>query len=425
MTEPLHVSKQTARRFVLGRQGLWPGRRWSGLEGLADALRTIEALQLDPLNILARSHDIALYGRVAGYRPEHLDELMYGRRQFFDYGGALFVYPMSELPYWWRHMESFRTYPRWRTFAEEHPHVLEQVRSEIRSRGPLGNRDFEGNKRVNSYRGRKDTGLALWYLWATGELMVHHRAGFERVYDFRENVAPPKYDHRAADREIDEHFARKTLAFLGLARLQSWRVGVASDAARPIDKPEAAVWMERLLAQGMTARVKVEDAKEVQYVLAEDLPLLQTLEAGRVPQSWRAPGTTTEEEVVFLAPLDIVSARGRAAVLFDFDYVWEVYKPAHERRWGYYTLPILWGDRLVARIDARMERPLRTFRVLNFWPEPQERLGLPRELTAGSDFIRSFARGLARFARFTGAEQTDAHVLEWLPQELLAREEQS
>ena len=127
MTGPpqvLSVSAQTARRFVLGRQGLWPGRRWKGKTGTRAAMIACEHLQLDPLVIVARSHDLALHSRVVGYRPEFFDTLTYGDRLFFDWGGWLAVRPMAELPYWrtlmhrqrerTKHVGSSpRTAPRW------------------------------------------------------------------------------------------------------------------------------------------------------------------------------------------------------------------------------------------------------------------------------------------------------------------------
>src|SRR5438445_183917 len=97
--EAITISQTTARRFVLGRQGLWPGQRWAGQDGTIEALRAIEAVQMDPLNVVARSHDIVLWSRVSGYRPAYLDHALYHARQFFDYGGGLFIYPMIELPY--------------------------------------------------------------------------------------------------------------------------------------------------------------------------------------------------------------------------------------------------------------------------------------------------------------------------------------
>src|SRR5437763_1593418 len=96
----LQVSRAVARRFLLARQGWWPGRRWRGKEGARQALREAELVQMDPLQVVARSHDLALHSRVLDYRPEQMDELLYRDRAFFDYGGILFIRPMEELPYW-------------------------------------------------------------------------------------------------------------------------------------------------------------------------------------------------------------------------------------------------------------------------------------------------------------------------------------
>lgn len=115
----------------------------------------------------------------------------------------------------------------------------------------------------------------------------------------------------------------------------------------------------------------MEGWRGVFHALAGDVPVLQELAAGRAPAAWKPLETTTEEEATFLAPLDPVSARGRAKVLFDFDYVWEVYKPEHQRRYGYYALPVLWGDRLVARFDSRMDRQVRRLVLHGLWLEEE------------------------------------------------------
>ena len=126
--------------------------------------------------------------------------------------------------------------------------------------------------------------------------------------------------------------------------------------------------------------------------------------AGRVPAAWAPLETTTTDEVVFLAPLDQVSARGRAKVLFGFDYVWEVYKPEHQRKFGYYALPILWGDRLVGRFDSKLDRTTNTFVILGLWLE---------DAALGSDeaFAEALARGFARFVTFLGASTFDAAAI--------------
>jgi uncharacterized protein YcaQ len=403
--QPIEITKQAARRYVLGRQGLWPGRRWSGKQGVVEAVRTCEAVQLDPLNVVARSHDIVLWSRVVDYRPEYLDQLTYTERQFFDYGGGLFLYPMEELPYWSMHMDFWKENGRWARFAAEHPEVIQQVRDAIRQRGPLGNRDFDGNARFEkNYRGRKDTALALYALWITGELMVHHRDRFERVYDIRENVVPPSAMQAVSSEEAETYFARKSLAFLGLSRERGWANTVWGFTMRKVDKVEGLAWLERLVVAGEALPVKIEGAKETYYAPGQDAATLNAIAGGSVPKDWQ-PLVSTEEEVVILAPLDIVSARGRAKFLFDFEYIWEVYKPAQTRRWGYYTVPILYGDRLVARLDPKLERSRSALVIQGFWLEETAPLHDP-------DFADALGRGLLRFARFVEAKQVDLRAIQ-------------
>lgn len=230
----LTIDRTTARRYILGKQGLWPGRRWRGAAGTEQAMRAMEYLQLDPLKVMARSQDIALYGRVLKYAPGHWERPTYDGRQFFDWGGWLAVRPMHELPHWRVVMRREREEnDRRRSMAAEHAAAIQEMRALLSRRPTVANRDFAvaGRTRTNDFRARKDSSVALYYLWRTGEVMTHHRVNFERVYALTE------------------------------------------------------------------------------------------LAACRVPSAWAPLDTTTTEEAVFLAPLDPVSARGRAKVVFGFDYV--------------------------------------------------------------------------------------------------------
>jgi uncharacterized protein YcaQ len=132
--------------------------------------------------------------------------------------------------------------------------------------------------------------------------------------------------------------------------------------------------------------------------LAEDLPVLESLEKGKVPKAWKPKETTTLEEVTFLSPLDIVSARGRAKQLFDFEYKWEVYTPVHLRRWGYYVLPILYGDDLVARLDLKLDRATNVLEIKGYWNEEDAPV-------KDADFANAFGKGLLRFAKFLNARK--------------------
>lgn len=341
-----------------------------------------------------------MHSRVLDYKPEYLQQILYKDRKFFDYGGWLAVYPMRELPYWRLHMERRSHAKSIDGFMVHHNELLERVRAKLKERGPLGNRDLDGNAVENHYRGRKDTALALYYMWLTGELMMHHREGFNRVYDFRENIAPKEYDYIASAEEAEKYFARKMVAFMGLKSEGKMRGELHNYMRENYSIAGMKNLLERWKESGMFAQVQVEGGRETHLVLSEDVPLLESLEKGRVPKGWNPKETTTLEEVTFLSSLDIVSARGRAKKLFDFDYKWEVYVPAHKRRWGYYVLPILYGDDLVARLDPKLDRATMTLQINGFWHED----GAPIK---DIDFAHALARGLIRFANFLRAKRID------------------
>jgi uncharacterized protein YcaQ len=403
----LIIDIDTARRFILGKQGLWPGRRWRGIKGTEQAMRAMEYLQLDPLQIVARSQDITLHSRVLDYTPGLWEDLAYRQRKFFDWGGWLAVRPMDELPHWRvvmrrEHDGGPDHDTRIRKMGHEHAAAIVEMRAVLRERGTVSNRDFEmaTRTRTQSYRGRKDSALALYYLWRTGEVMTHHRENFERVYALAEKVAPAHLIRESDEDEADRFLIKKDVSFSGLSRMSrtqdSFHRGLPFSKAKPI--------IEAMLADGDLIEVQVEGWKAVHYALGSDGKVLRDLSAGRVPKAWTPLATTTTEEAVFLAPLDHVSARGRAKVLFGFDYVWEVYKPQHQRKFGYYTLPVLWGDRLVARFDSKLDRATNTFVILGLWLED-------KALGKDETFANALARGLARFISFLGASKLDAKAI--------------
>jgi uncharacterized protein len=395
----MDISIDVARRFVLGKQGLWPGRRWRGLDGTEQAMRAIGDLQLDPLVVVARSHDIMLHGRVIDYRPDDWATLTYDRHKFFEWGGWLAVRPIEELPYWRVLMRRERDNPRIHQIALDHSAAVDEMRTVLRERGSISNRDFEmsARTRVTSYRGRKDSSLVLHYLWRIGEAMVIRRDRFERVYALTEAVAPPELIREADEDEADEFLLRRHIGSNGLSR----RAGLAAALGWRATAKEVNSRLQRPLDDGSITEIRVEGWKATCLSLAADEPLLADLVAGRVPDAWSPLETTTAEEATFLAPLEPVSARGRAKVLFDFDYVWEVYKPASTRRWGYYTLPVLWGDRLVARFDSKLDRPTSTLVINGLWLEDDA-------LARDDAFVEALGRGMARFVRFLDARQVDA-----------------
>jgi uncharacterized protein len=250
-------------------------------------------VQLDPLIVIARSQDIVLHSRVLDYKPEHLYKVAYEERQAFDYGGWLAMYPMSDLPFWRYHMNG-RAHEEFvrRHVPDGHKELLNFVRSELRRRGPLGNRDFDGKRLANrSYRGRKETSVALYDMWLSGELMMHHREGFDRVYDFRENIAPKEYDYIASEKDAEQFFARKAVAFMGLKRESLMKGELKYSLRKDYTKTEMASLLGGWIESGMLRQVQVEGGRDTYLVLGEDVQALESLERGRIPKGWNPKET--------------------------------------------------------------------------------------------------------------------------------------
>jgi uncharacterized protein YcaQ len=394
----LEISAVTARRYVMGRSGLWPGRRWRGLEGAAQAMRALEHLQLDPLVVVARAHDLMLASRVVDYAIDDWAVLTYGQRRFFEWGGWLAVRPMDELPYWRVLMHREAELPHWQETQREHAAAIEEMRGILQAGREVSNRDFAMHERtrIDNYRGRKDSALALHYLWRVGEAMVIRRERFERVYALTERVAPAESLREVDPEEADDVLLLKNMAADGLIRY----TGVSNWLRRDVTPAEMTARRERWLAEGKAIEVRVEGWRSVQLAPGSDAPILAELEAGRVPEAWAPIEQSTDEETTFLSPLDPVSARGRAKPLFGFDYTWDVYKPVEQRRFGYYTMPILWGDRLVGRFDPKLDRTTGTLLILGLWLEDEK-------LAKEAAFVEALGRGMARFLRLVGVGRID------------------
>ena len=166
-----------------------------------------------------------LHSRVLDYTPGLWEEVTYQQRKFFDWGGWLAIRPMDELPHWRvvmrRERDGSRLRPRVRKMARDHAEAIVEMRAILQERGIVSNRDFKMAKRTRtqSYRGRKDSALALYYLWRTGEVMTHHRENFERVYALTETVAPAHLIRESDEAEADRFLIKKEISFSGLSRL--------------------------------------------------------------------------------------------------------------------------------------------------------------------------------------------------------------
>jgi uncharacterized protein YcaQ len=231
--------------------------------------------------------------------------------------------------------------------------------------------------------------------------MVTRRERFERVYAASEAVVPRRYLVEATEAEADDHLLLKDVVAAGFSRLNLATYTIWRD----VTAKELAAWRARMVTEGELIEVEIDGFKQRHVALASERPALEALAAGRTPRAWKPIEATTTDEATFLSPLDpVIANRERARRLFDFDYKWEVYDPAHRRKFGYYTLPVLWADRLVARFDSKLDRPTMTLVINGFWLEDE---GLAQD----EAFAEAVARGMTRFLAFLGASALDARAV--------------
>mgnify|MGYP006418338195 FL=1 len=380
---PTRISMETARRIAVRTHGL--GGTENGATGKETAARTIERFgytQIDTIAVIQRAHHHTLWARQPDYQPEMLDELLAQDRRGFEYWAHAAAYvPMADYRYYLAKMRVETDRPKTRDWMAEHSDLVEQVVDRIRAEGPLGSGDFKDTSGEHSgnWWGWKPAKHVLTTLWLTGDLMVSSRRNFQRLYDLRERVLPADVDtEEPTPEDAARFFMRRSIANRGVARADRARWGgqgglqIASAVAQLVD-------------DGEVVRVEVEGLEDEPLVaFADDLNSALTDES--------AP-----TGLHILSPFDNMTIdRGSLATFFGFDYKIECYVPAAKRKWGYFCLPILWGDRFIARLDAKADRKAKALLLRRLMVED-----------GFDDYDRLWpvlAEKLREFAEFNGCE---------------------
>jgi len=393
----MDVAADAARRFLVTRQLLAPTRSVEGgLDGVLKVFRRLGSIQFDPLSVAGRNHDLVLHARVAGYDPAWCDAL-YERRELFEaYNKGLSLVLTSDFP-WFRATLSVRS-PR---ILAEHADVAEHVLERIRAEGPRSALDFERRRGslVDWFGAPTNVVRAVLEAYAaTGVLGLAGRDGNRRYYDLIERLLPP--DIVARKVPLREQLRHKLLSryrahgLLGIGGGGDIFGGLGPakpDPERP-ELPGRTSLREELIEEGELVPVTVEGVRGRRFVLREEVELLNA--PPEPPLS-----------AAFLPPFDpLVWDRGLLGSLFGFDYVWELFVPPATRRWGWYVLPILFRDRLVGRIEPRIDRDEGCVRVLNLWWEDSFD---PRRAEGSVDAMQATLRAYLQFA--------NASRLEWAP----------
>lgn len=373
MTETLSVEQ--ARKLVLLSQWLpWIKPAGKAMDGTLSAVCHLGYIQIDTISVIARAHHHTLWNRNRRYQPAHLTQLLAEKKIFEYWSHAAAYLPMADYRFSLRPMRAYATGQR--HWFEPNPKMMKSVLRRVAREGPLRAQDFEGERGKADMWDWKPAKQALEQLFMAGTLMVLRRQGFHKVYDLAERVLPPGVDTTLPS-ETEQ--AR----FLITRFLQANGLGQAAEIAyqRRGVKPMVARCLADMTAQGEVIQLGVKG--EIYYALPASLGLLhQPLQRKRLK---------------ILSPFDnLLIQRKRVQHLFDFDYRIECYTPAHKRKHGYFSLPLLWNGKLVARMDCKAERRERVLVIRDFVSEDSFKHKSPLV----ESLVESLVTELAHFARF-------------------------
>lgn len=382
MTDTLSAAQ--ARRIALAAQGFTRARPASvSARHIHTAMGRLGVLQIDSVNVFARSHYMPLFSRLGAYDPALLDRVFMAKTtHYVEYLAheATFI-PIEDWPLWRFRREYFREkLARGGSWAASNERTLAWVRDELRARGPLRPADIRADapRERGTWWDWDEVKLALEHMWRTGDVAISGRKGFERTYALAEHVVPPEILAREvpvpdAIRELIRRAAR------------SHGVATVSDLAD--------YYRIRDRASITTAIAELADAGELLPVQVKGWERQE-----RPLPVWRHADAVLPHRVdaaALLTPFDpVVWFRDRALRAFDLDYRIEIYVPAEKRRYGYYSLPVLVGDRIVARVDLKADRAASTLQVQSAWWEPQARPAEDAERIAGELVLAAAWQGL-------------------------------
>lgn len=360
----MNITMEGARRFLLLKQGLIGAHRFRGKAGALSYVRQAGCIQFDPVDVIGKNAELVLQSRVKGFTKDMLWQLLYQDRALVDYPDKnMAIFPVEDWPYFQRFRDAARTGgQRFQGLAD-----LEDVaRKYIAENGPVNGDElpidgqFYWKSSVHWSNGKNAARAALEQMYSTGELVIHHKDGSRKSYDLADRHIPRAI--LSAPDPLPDDFAhmkwriRRRIGAIGLI----WNR--PSDAWLNIwglDSEKRSRAFRELEAEGSIRPVEVEGIRDPLFYLPEDESLMQQAVGGE----------KLRPRCEVIAPLDcLMWDRKLIARLFHFQYSWEIYTPESKRKYGFYVLPLLWGDRFIGRVEAVREKG-GLMAVKNIWLE--------------------------------------------------------
>jgi len=392
------ISSRQARRIVLSAQLLdGAAKLTKGKEGAAQTIEKLGYVQIDTIAVIERAHHHTLWSRRADYTPQILHELQAKDRRVFEYWGHAMSYlPMSDYRFFLPKMRNFEN-PKssWaKKGLEKCGHLLKPVLERIRKEGPLSSKDFKpppGTKRGNWWDW-KPAKIALEMLFWRGDLMVTERRNFQKVYDLTERVLPGHVDTSIpGEDETGQFLVQRALSANGILQEKEILSFLQPNAGRDSDIRFAnnniiLNSLHSLIGTDQVIPLKIAGENDADYYALSEIFKKSTKSGKR------------QSRVFILSPFDnLMIHRKRIKNLFGFNYSLECYVPASKRKFGYFTLSILWGENFAGRLDSKADRKKKTFIV--------RKLAFESTLKNLDVFLPAFAKKLADLARFNRCDR--------------------
>lgn len=332
------LSPAQARQIVLSSQGVYKEKEMGrGVDAVLKAIEHLAYIQIDTISVVERAHHHTLWNRVMNYQNKYLDQLLEQQKVFEYWSHAAAYLPMCDFKYSLPRKLGVkrRDHGYWNFLDKK---MLKHVLDRITAEGPLQARDFEHKtlRKTKGWPEKKPAKKALDQLFMEGDLMIVRRDGFQKVYELTERVLPSNVDNRfPTNEEFHQHLIFNYLLANGL--------GTAAQMSYLLKglKPALEKTCMHLLEDGQLILITVNDQNYYALPNIEE-SLSKSVRRGRVK---------------ILSPFDnLLIQRQRTKDLFDFDYQIECYVPAAKRKYGYFCLPLLWGDQFAGRMDAKIDR---------------------------------------------------------------------
>ncbi len=382
----LTLTIEQARAIALRSQGLAEEVAVFGMgkEAALTAIGHLGYVQMDTISVIQRAHHHVLWSRIPDYAPAMLEALQCVDSSVFEYWNHASSYlPTRDYRFSLPLMKKHRKEMHWSDESPELRKSMRRLMARIRSEGPLAISDVEATKMVSQWSNDlsgKIERRAFHELWMRGDVMIRSRRGVQKVFDLPERVLPVTTELKLpSKREAADFHVRRGLRALGIARLQE--LHYLRDGGHATEIRQA---LAGLIQKGDVIEARVAGFLETPvFLMKEALDLAAPLTAKRIR---------------FLSPFDnLTIQRKRLKWLFDFDYTVEIYVPAAKRKYGYFVLPVLYGDRIIGRFDAKAYRKERRLSVINLVFEPG--------FEDFSEIEEEFAKALDEFARFQQCDE--------------------